>query len=245
VTTLNALRPIHAPLPSSPKNGPQPPHRANVPVGPRPNATEPVPAISSIARALAERVVERHRRIRVNDDFLGDVATRERRQSDWRSVSRTDASHADAQHLRRDVIHVARGQRVADERRDDLGRSLRFTRAHRAAGAFHGDDLAPWSSAHAARVFGEPPPSTPTTIALMNVLRSVVRLWTGAACVSDDSIPVCIVIVVPIKTYQGQAMEANGASGSASAGNHDPICRANTTKLMAAIPTLIPVIASR
>src|SRR4029453_19165298 len=47
VTTLSAFRPIHAPLPSSPKYGPHPPQRANVPVGPRPNATDPVPAINS------------------------------------------------------------------------------------------------------------------------------------------------------------------------------------------------------
>ena len=34
----------------------------------------------------------------------------------------------------------------------------------------------------------------------------------GIGCVSDDSMPVTIVIVVPISTYQGHAMRATGAS---------------------------------
>src|SRR5690349_1821322 len=46
-TTESAFRPIQAPLPSSPKTGPQPPHRAVAPAGPRPNAMEPVPLISN------------------------------------------------------------------------------------------------------------------------------------------------------------------------------------------------------
>ncbi len=61
----------------------------------------------------------------------------------------------------------------------------------------------------------------------------------------DESIPVAIVMLVPIKTYHGQAIDANGVSGSASAGNHYPSCFANTTKLIAAMPILMPIIASR
>src|SRR3954452_6097315 len=45
-TTDSALRPIQAPLPSSPKTGPQPPHRAVAPDGPRPKAIDPVPLMS-------------------------------------------------------------------------------------------------------------------------------------------------------------------------------------------------------
>ena len=62
----------------------------------------------------------------------------------------------------------------------------------------------------------EPPPSMPIT---MNVMMSVPRAaFAVAPCVSEERIPTKRVMVVPINTYQGQAMREIGASAGANAG---------------------------
>src|SRR5262249_35708291 len=68
---------------------------------------------------------------------------------------------------------------------------------------------------------------------------------SAAPCVSDERIPTNRVMVVPISRYHGQAMDANGASAPARAGTAALICFANTTSAITAMPTAIPVIASR
>ena len=50
---------------------------------------------------------------------------------------------------------------------------------------------------------------------------------------------------VPIRTYQGHAMVESVVNVPLMDGKSGIICFANTTKLMATMPTAIPVIASR
>src|ERR1700680_4672131 len=66
----------------------------------------------------------------------------------------------------------------------------------------------------------------------------------GAGCVNDERIATPIVNDVPINTYQGNAICEIGVSASVSDGNISIICFANTTKLIAIIPTAMPSIAS-
>src|SRR3954470_22645876 len=86
------------------------------------------------------------------------------------------------------------------------------------------------------RVF-DPPPSTPTTISLTYRLTS-----RGAACVNDDRIPMPTVKEVPIKTYHGNAMCESAVNVLVIPGKTGIICLAKTTKLIATMPTAIPVI---
>ena len=62
----------------------------------------------------------------------------------------------------------------------------------------------------------DPPPSMPIT---MNVISMLPRAGVGLrACVSEERIPTRRVMVVPISTYQGQAIVDSGASAGASDG---------------------------
>ena len=75
VTTLSARRPIHCAAALVAEHGPQPPQRAIVPDGPRPNATEPGAARSSRTpgpspNASSSAIDE----VGVHDDLLGEVA---------------------------------------------------------------------------------------------------------------------------------------------------------------------------
>src|SRR5439155_11427998 len=67
----------------------------------------------------------------------------------------------------------------------------------------------------------------------------------GAAWVKEDRIPTPIVNEVPINTYHGKAIWESVVRVSLIAGKMDIICLANTTKLIAMMPTAMPVIASR
>ena len=61
----------------------------------------------------------------------------------------------------------------------------------------------------------------------------------------DERMPTIIVIVVPIRTYHGQAIVLTGVSAEVSDGNAAMNCLAKTMNAMTAIATAIPVIASR
>ena len=61
----------------------------------------------------------------------------------------------------------------------------------------------------------------------------------------DESIPTPTVNDVPISTYQGHAIVESVVNVPLMDGKIGIICFANTTKLMATMPTAIPVIASR
>ena len=97
VTTLSARRPIHAPLPSSPQTGPQPPQRAVVPDGPRPNATEPVPLMSSTPGPSPNASSSAIAEVGMDDDFVREVAAHERLPERLPLRLATRAGDADAQ----------------------------------------------------------------------------------------------------------------------------------------------------
>ena len=67
----------------------------------------------------------------------------------------------------------------------------------------------------------------------------------GMGCVSEARIPVSMVMEVPMRTYQGHAIVATGASVGPREGTQAVICRAKTMKVMTAIPVAMPMIASR
>ena len=54
-------------------------------------------------------------------------------------------------------------------------------------------------------------------------------------CVNEERIPTASVMAVPIRTYQGHAIAANGPSADASEGNAAMICFANTMNAIVAI----------
>ena len=131
VTTDSARRPIHAPLPSSPHTGPQPPQRAVAPAGPRPNATEPVPLIRSTPgpspKASSSAMLK--------SEWITSSVARSRLTSACQSSLAlglaTGAGDADAKGARRHVRHLARRQRVAHDVRDHVRRVPRPDRVAR------------------------------------------------------------------------------------------------------------------
>src|SRR4029079_14696222 len=107
--------------------------------------------------------------------------------------------------LWRDVRHLARRQRVAHRGGDHVRGTLGLTGPHRAA---RPDDLAELFAAFvrndparlgAAAVHSDDDPGH---------ARSGVA--AGAGCVNDDRMPTIRVMTVPMNTYQGHAIVANG-----------------------------------
>ena len=131
VTTLSARRPIHAPLPSSPHTGPQPPQRAVVPVGPRPNATEPVPLMSSTPGPSPNASSSAMLKSGWITISVGEIAADERLPERLTLRLAPGAGDADAEHARRDVRHLARRERVAHDGGDHVRRLLGLARAAR------------------------------------------------------------------------------------------------------------------
>ena len=70
----------------------------------------------------------------MDHDFFRDLSARERLPQRLALRLAPYAGHADAQHLRDDVRHLARGQRIAYGRGDHVGRVLRLPGSNGASG---------------------------------------------------------------------------------------------------------------
>src|SRR6185503_20045925 len=113
----------------------------------------------------------------------------------------------------RDVRHLARGQCVADGGRDEIGGPLGLTRTN---GTARPDDLVELR----ARFVGDDHARLGAAAVHSDDDEGHARsgVAAGAGCVYDDRMPTSSVMTVPMKTYQGHAIDANGASAGASDG---------------------------
>ena len=164
-TLPSARRPSQAPLPSSPRMGPQPPARAVRPVGPRPSAIEPVPTMS------------------ITPGPSPNASSKAMAASEWTTVSsatssstnaRQSASRLSSRPVPATPAQRARGRRWPSSALISASRtSAEITSADASASPGRtalgppaaSASTVPRSSATSTRV-RVPPPSTPTTITL-------------------------------------------------------------------------------
>ena len=166
VTTLNARRPIHAPLPSSPQIGPQPPQRAVAPEGPRPKAAEPVPLMRSTPgpspNASSSAIVK-----------SGRMRTSSASSSPTRASSRVSRSASRPAPATPTASILGSTSDMPDDANASFSAAAMTCAEWRAPpgrtalpGPTASPSCDPLSSAMMTRVL-EPPPSTPATMKLM------------------------------------------------------------------------------
>ena len=149
----------------------------------------------------------------MDDDLLREVASREclPDRSPLRFARRAGDAHAE--HLRNDMAHPARGERVGERRGDDVGRMFRLAGAHRATGADNLAELRAMFIGHDDAGLRAASVDSEDNEGHVDTARTAGTRW-----VKEEMMPTTSVMVVPMRTYQGHAMFFTGASVDASDG---------------------------